>query len=305
MSLSEMAKALGDETRVRLLGLLARHELNVGEIVQVMECSQPRVSRHLKILAGAGLVDWRKDGQWVFYRVAREGSAGLFVEALRPFFDREEQVREDLSRAEAVVASRREQARSFFDQAAARWEQLNREVLGDFDLAGRVAELASGCRSLVDLGCGPGTILKRLTGHCPLLIGVDSSPRMLERAGQVLGSHPGVSLRIGDLEHLPLRDGEVGCAVMSLVLHHLDDPLTVIREVARVMAEGGRFVLIDFERHRDEALRTRFHDRWLGFSGDEIRTWLEQAGFKAEDPERMEVNNGLVIMIFTARRKSN
>jgi ArsR family transcriptional regulator len=303
MKLSCFGKAIGDDIRVRIMGILTRHELNVGEIVRSLDLSQPRVSRHLRLLSEIGLVTWRKDGLWVFYRSAKQGRAGDFVSALRPFLDCEPEIRDDRERAGMVVSARRTQSRHFFDQAAFRWEQMNREILGDFDLPREMASRVGSCSSLVDLGCGPGKVLECLVETVPVLIGVDSSSKMLERASQVLEGRPGVSLRIGELEHLPLRDREVGCATMSMVLHHLDDPQTVINEVARVLEPGGTFVLADFERHEDETLRTRFFDRWLGFAPGTIRNWLEQAGFHVLGSESFAVNNGLTVMFFSARKK--
>ena len=157
--------------------------------------------------------------------------------------------------------------------------------------------------TVVDLGCGPGLLLGHLAGAAERVIGVDNSSRMLDAAAKLLPDGPEFSLRIGDLEHLPLRDGEADAAIMSMVLHHLAAPQDGIAEMGRVVRPGGQAVLADFLLHDNEALRTRYGDRWLGFSLDDLRTWLERAGFHELACEHHPVNLGLTLMVITARRE--
>lgn len=303
MNLVSYSKALDDVTRLRLVNVLLRHELAVNEIVAVLGLRQSRISRHLKILAEAGLAEARRDGQWVFYRAVDEGRARAFLEAVAPLMDGEDLLAQDVRRADETVARRAEDMARFFDQLADDWERLRREALGDFPLAAEVmARLPASCGRGADLGCGPGDLLDRLRTRAAEVIGVDYSQAMLDLARDRLGDDGSVSLRLGDLEHLPLRDAETDCAVMSLVLHHLPKPGQGLAEVGRVLAPGGVFVAVDFEKHDSEAMRSRYGDRWLGFDMEDIQKWLDQAGFTDIAVARHGLESGLSLFIVTARK---
>ena len=300
-------KALADETRLRLAGILRRHELNVGELVAVMGMSQPRISRHLKIMVEAGLVDCRREGLWAFYCAADSGPGFEVLEASAAFMDTPE-FSADLSRADAAVRERVQATRRFFDAVAGHWRDLSREVLGDLDLPGEIARRVPEGAAVADLGCGPGELLERLSQRACLVIGVDNSPRMLELAGQRLNGkaaqdgHAGVSLRLGDLTHLPLREGEAQACVFSMVLHHLPDPVAALTEARRVLCPGGRLIIADFDRHENEAMRVLYGDTRLGLDRQQLRAWLEEAGFLPGQTELYPVNQGLVVLLAEAAR---
>ncbi|GFK93411.1 Arsenic resistance transcriptional regulator ArsR1 [Fundidesulfovibrio magnetotacticus] len=289
-------KALADETRLRLYRLLTRFELNVGEIVGVLGMGQSRISRHLRILVESGLLTARRDGLWVFYsapdtplRAAVEPLAG---DCGPP---------EDLARARQCLDARALETRRFFNAIAPDWRAMRREVLGELDLDGLILSLTPTCAKAADLGCGPGDLLEALGAKAASLVGVDASSAMLELARR----KPGLalaSLRVGELEHLPLADAEVQAAVLSLTLHHLSDPAAALREARRVLAPGGTLVVADYLKHGDERLRERFGDRWLGFSRDEMSRWLGEAGLTLERFEERNVNNGLALGVYAARR---
>ena len=307
MKLLTQTKALADETRLRLIGVLAAHELNVGEIVQVLDMGQSRISRHLKILMDAGLVVCQRHGLWAFYSSSStNGSRSLLAAVLEGLGDLPEH-RQDLDRAAQVLNDRRRLTTRFFDGIASDWNRLSREMLGDFALGPvimkRLAAAETQRGTVVDLGCGPGLLLGHLAGAAECVIGVDNSPRMLDAAAKLLPEGLEVSLRIGDLEHLPLRDGEADAAIMSLVLHHLAAPQDGIAEMGRVVRPGGQAVLVDFLLHDNETLRTHYGDRWLGFSPDDLQSWMEKAGFQELSCERHPVNLGLTLMVITARRE--
>jgi ArsR family transcriptional regulator len=307
MKLLTQTKALADETRLRLIGVLAAHELNVGEIVQVLDMGQSRISRHLKILMDAGLVVCQRHGLWAFYSSSSaNGSRALLAAVLEGLKGLPEH-RQDLERAAQVLNDRRLSTTRFFDGIASDWNRLSREMLGDFALGPaimkRLAASETKRGTVVDLGCGPGLLLGHLAGAAGCVIGVDNSPRMLDAAAKLLPEGLEVSLRIGDLEHLPLRDAEADAAIMSLVLHHLAAPQDGIAEMGRVVRPGGQAVLVDFLLHDNETLRTRYGDRWLGFSPDDLQAWMEKAGFQDLACERHSVNLGLTLMVITARRE--
>lgn len=308
MKLLTQTKALADETRLRLLGVLARHELNVGEIVQTLGLGQSRISRHLKILMDAGLLTCQRHGLWAFYSAQDSGGTQALVQAVLDGLAESPAHHQDLNAATQVLRERRKSTTRFFDEIASDWNRLSRELLGDFALGQAIfdslAESGQGPETVVDLGCGPGLLLEPLAQAARRVIGVDNSPKMLDAAARLLSGGPDISLRIGDLEHLPLRDAEADAAVMSLVLHHLPEPQKGIAEMGRVVRPGGQAVLAEFLLHDNETLRTRYGDRWLGFTPADLDSWLERGGFRQTACIQQPVNLGLTLMVITARRES-
>ena len=285
-------KALADETRLRLVRILSRQELSVGEIVAVLGLGQSRVSRHLGILVGCGLLVGRRDGSWSFYKTAPDGPAAAFLAKLADCLDTAGP-EADLTAMAAVLKERRLETRRFFNTIAPDWAALRREVLGELDPAELVREVMPRVGTAVDLGCGPGDLLPVLAERAGAVIGVDSAPSMLglaERHSAGLA----VSVRMGELEHLPMADGEVDFAVMCLSLHHLPDPAAALAEARRVLSPSGTLVVIDFAPHQDETMRRRFGDRWLGFSREQLAGWLVQSGFALTDWAAYPVNKGLM-----------
>lgn len=300
-------KALADETRLRLAAILRRHELNVGELVAVLGMGQPRISRHLKILVEAGLVDCRREGLWAFCRAAASGPGRQVLDCSAALLD-DQAYAADAERAAAAVRERVQATRRFFDAVAGQWRDLAREVLGSLDLPGEIAGRVPEGAAVADLGCGPGELLERLSPRACLVIGVDNSPRMLELAGARLNGRAsqdgraGVSLRLGDLTHLPLREGEAQAAVLSMVLHHLPDPVAALTEARRVLSPDGRLIIADFDRHQNEAMRVQYGDARLGLDRQTLQGWLAEAGFAPGRVEPFPVNQGLTVLIIEARR---
>jgi len=302
LKILKYSKALGDETRARLINVLLKHELNVGEVVQVMEMGQSRISRHLKILAESGLVECRRDGLWAFYRAAREGDGRTFLEGVEPLFDDEAVFGRDMARADSVVRDRTVETRRFFDAIAEDWRKLRENVLGGLDLHAEIISRLGNCGIVADLGCGSGEILSVLAGATDSVIGVDNSPKMLELAAERFESDPKVSLRIGELSHLPLRDAEADCAVLSLVLHHLANPAEALGEAARALGRGGSLVIAEFDSHGNEVMRSDYGDRLLGIGREEMEQMLADAGFRLERADEFSVNMGLTVILYRAVR---
>ncbi len=300
-------KALADETRLRLARILLHYELSVNELVQLLGMGQSRISRHLKILSEAGLLHSHRDGLWVFYSVPESGQARAFLDAALPFAnpDSSSSAEADLEAASQILEERARKARRFFNAIAADWDSLNRELLGDFDLACAVLdEIPADLGVAVDLGCGTGALLERLLGHSKALIGVDGSAQMLALARKRLSAHrPAegqVSLRIGELSHLPLADQEADFACLNLVLHHLPSPQAGLCEIRRILKPGGRLFLADFLSHRDEAMRLKYGDHWLGFAEEDLLAALKRAGFLPGACARRAVGRGLTLLLLTA-----
>ncbi|WP_031481866.1 ArsR/SmtB family transcription factor [Maridesulfovibrio frigidus] len=303
MEIIKFSKALSDEIRVRLLAMLRDNELNVGEVVQVLGMSQPRVSRHLKILHESGLLESRREGLWNFYRLAQSGAGLRFSDSISWLIENEDEVLADKRRVVEVLAERNLETRRFFDEIAEDWERLQREVFGDFNLNSEVLSFMNDCAVGVDLGCGNGSLLGDMLSKCKSVIGVDSSRKMLELASNRIGENPGVSLRIGELTHLPLRDWEADFAVISMVLHHLPNPDKAVAEAARALSSGGRLVVADFVMHSNEKMRTEFGDRRLGFTEEELRGWMDEAGLGSIKTHRFPVKEGLTVLVCVSEKK--
>lgn len=295
-------KALADSTRLRIYGVLLHHELNVNELVSVFGMGQSRVSRHLKILTDCDLLKCRKDGLWSFYSADTRKTAAIWSDLIKQSGYPESQG--DLEEAVRVYNRRTEDTARFFDHVAENWEQLKQELFSGSGMEKRLERLIPRCGTVVDLGCGTGDLLPLLSRKAKKVIGVDNSPGMLEEARKRHRLDASrVSLRVGDLHHLPLRDAEVDCAVMTMVLHHVSEPEKVFGEIAKVLKPGKTFVLIDLSKHRDETMRSRYHDRWLGFDREEVRAWMKQAGLKVEKEEPFPLKNGLEAFAVQARKE--
>lgn len=294
-------KALADETRFRLFMLLLHHEFNVNEMVQALNMGQSRISRHLKILTESGVLTSRRNGSFVYYHAVINEDNKALIEYLQQGLDNTPSLQEDLQRAEAIYAERKERTAQFFQDVAQEWDELKNEILGPVDLNALIAQEVAPGQVAVDLGCGTGELALTLERKAKKVIGIDSSPGMLDQARKrcVHNGH-NVELRLGELEHLPLGDGKADIAVASMVLHTLSVPAAGIREAGRVLKGGGRLVLVDFDKHDRPDVRERFGGPWMGLATDEVHQWLEDAGFVLQRTEQIAVKNGLCINMFVA-----
>ncbi len=305
LNITRYFKAMSDETRLRLLCILLKYELSVNELVNILEMGQSRVSRHLKILTEAGLLSARRDGLWVFYTAIKEGAGADFIRATAPFLMNEASLQADISMAAQIIEERTVKTRQFFNIIAEHWDTLSREILGCFDLAGVICNaMPDTCRVAADLGCGTGIVLERMYGHAATVIGVDGSPRMLELSRRRLAELKGgqISLRIGELSHLPLRDEEADFASINMVLHHISDPECVLSEIRRVLCPGGQLLVADFDQHNQERMRMEYGDLWLGFNEATMHRFLHDTGFEVVSCTRHPVEQELALNLTLARR---
>ena len=255
-------RAAADPSRLRLLAVCAQGEWTVSELVQVLGQSQPRISRHLKILAEGGLLDRFREGGWVFYRRAQSGEGARLARALcRLLPDGDMALRLDRRRLEAVREARRRQAEGYFASHARRWDSER-----DLAVDGRLVEAALRRRfeaerpaSLIDIGTGTGRVLQVLAGQIGFGLGIDLSHDMLTvaRANLDLREARNCQVRQGDMYQLPVADGSFAAATLHQVLHFADDPFAALAEAARVLAPDGRLVVVDLEAHDAEWLRGR------------------------------------------------
>jgi ArsR family transcriptional regulator len=297
-------KALADETRLRLLNLLLHHELNVNEIVSAMGMKQSRISRHLKILTDCGLLKSRRDGLWAFYSASRDGEGGRFNDLFRIFLKDDPQLLADYELMKGVIDEGMKEKTRFFDSIAPDWDDIKNEIFGEFDISGAIATLIPQCDVAADLGCGTGELLPAIKKKARSVIGVDKSPKMLEEAERRLAPDGrGIELRIGEIEHLPMRDNEVDAAVINMVLHHLPSPDAGINEAGRVLRKGGALVIVDLEKHQNEEMRRRYDHRWLGFTRKNMERWLTAGGFSVRDFTQYLMKNGLKIDMYLSIRR--
>jgi ubiquinone/menaquinone biosynthesis C-methylase UbiE len=303
MPFLEWCKAMADPTRLRIIGLTLAQELNVQELTEILAMGQSRISRHLKILSACGLLGCRRDGLWSFYGVPAGGPSRRFVDAVVPLLREEPFLKEDQESSAERLAAGLSRSRRFFDTLAPEWDRRRQEILGAADLDAEILRRLPPCAVAADLGCGTGALLQPILRQARSAIGVDGSPEMIALARRrCAAAGEAIQLRLGELEHLPLRDGEADTAVLNLVLHHLRAPLAGLQEAYRVLRAGGLLLLTDFARHAREELRERFGDRWLGFTSDQLEGWLREAGFSLEERAEVALTRGLAALIVSAKK---
>lgn len=276
-------EAAGEGTRLRLLALLIEAELTVTEIVSVLGQSQPRVSRHLKLLAEAGLVERHREGAWAFFSCATRTPVAAWARDLVGRLDKADPVLAgDLARLAEVRAARTASAERYFATQANQWDRLRSLHIAEERVEAAVLEaVGSGpFRCLLDLGTGTGRMLELLAGRADRAIGIDQSHAMLNVARtRIERTGPrNIQLRQGDIYALPIERDGADVVVVHQVLHYLDDPSRALREAARVLRPGGRLIVVDFAPHGDEALRDHHAHRRLGFSRTEIEDVMRAAG---------------------------
>ncbi len=284
-ALNAALKAAGEDTRLRILALLAEAELTVSDLIEILHQSQPRISRHLKLLVEAGLVLRFREGAWAFFRLSDQGGA---VELARDLVARldpaDATVARDRARLAQIRARRAAQAQAYFTAHAAEWDRIRRLHVSDEAVeAAVVAALADRpFRSLLDLGTGTGRMLELFGPQLERGVGIDFSPDMLALARARL-DRVGLrqcSVRQGDIYDLKLPRDSFDVVIVHQVLHYLDDGARALREAARVLRPQGRLLVVDFAPHDLEFLRDEHAHLRLGFPAEIVSQWLEQTGLE-------------------------
>jgi ubiquinone/menaquinone biosynthesis C-methylase UbiE/DNA-binding transcriptional ArsR family regulator len=282
-ALTGTLKAAGEATRLRILALLAEAELTVSDLTDILRQSQPRLSRHLRLLAEAGLVERFREGSWAFFRLAERGGAADIAHALIGRLDSGDAIIvRDRERLAAVRSARAAAAQNYFRRHAAQWDRIRKLHVADaaVEAAIRSALADKPIRSLLDLGTGTGRMLELFAPDIERGLGLDLSLDMLALARARL-DRSGLkhcSVRHGDIYNLALPRDSFDVVIVHQVLHFLDDSAHAVREAARVLRPGGRLLVVDFAPHDLEFLREEHAHRRLGFAAETVTQWLEAAG---------------------------
>jgi len=285
-------RAAGEPTRLRILGLLGHGELTVTELTRILRQSQPRVSRHLRLLTEAGMLERFREGAWVFYRLIDEGpSADLArtIVDLIPADDPEH--RRDLSRLSEVRVDRAEEASAYFRENAPHWNRIRSLYVPEEAVERRMLGVLDEIKveDLLDIGTGTGRILEIFAPHIRRGLGIDLSAEMLSVARSSLAAKEigHCQVRLGDMYDIPATGEGYDLVVFHQVLHFADDPSMAIREAVRVLRPGGRLLIVDFAPHDYEFLREDHQHRRLGFADHEVAAWAESAGLAPTEPDHM------------------
>jgi ubiquinone/menaquinone biosynthesis C-methylase UbiE len=287
----EIFRALADPTRLRIVALLRAMELSVGELAQVLDQSQPRVSRHIRILVDSGLAERRREGSWVFLAPTESTVSGPLFALLDAAADAEgdQLAQADAARLAAVRADRTKAAERYFAQHADQWDAIRSLHVADSAVEARMrAMLGDDLGRLVDIGTGTGRMIELFGTSARHAIGIDRSPEMLRLARAKLDGHTGWELRQGDIAALPLAEALADTVILHQVLHFIPAPEAALAEAARLLVPGGRILIADFAPHEREELRTQDAHARLGFSDAQISTWLATAGIELTATETLD-----------------
>jgi SAM-dependent methyltransferase len=299
-------RAVAEPTRLRLMVLCARGELTVSELTQILGQSQPRVSRHLKLLCDAGLLNRFREGSWVFYRLSQSTPASALARQLvAACGEGDPTIALDLQRLGAIKQQRADLASAYFRENAAQWHRIRSLYVDEREVEAALVEIiaAADPRDLLDIGTGTGRMLEILAPRVEHALGIDQSREMLsvarvnlEQAGLTNGR-----VRRDDMYQLALPDGSFDAVVIHQVLHYADRPAAAIAEAARVLRPHGILVLVDFAPHTLEFLRDEHAHRRLGFGDAQIAEWCRAAGLDPA-PSRALPGDPLTVVIWTAHR---
>ncbi len=301
-------EAAGEITRLRLLALLCEAELTVSELVAILGQSQPRVSRHLRLLTEAGLAERRREGAWAFFRLAEEG--GAFARDLIARLDPADPVlAADRVRLDMTREARRRQAAAYFAQRAPDWDHIRSLHAPEQRVETAIMTMIGDkpVRALLDLGTGTGRMLELAAPLADRAVGVDQSAAMLALARSHVEQSglANIQLRQGDIYAPPVERDAYDLVIIHQVLHFLDDPARAISEAARALSPGGRLLIVDFHAHDEEVLRQEYAHRHLGFLHSEMDAYITAAGLVAAHAHQILPTPGasanLTVMIWLAR----
>ena len=308
-------RAVAESTRLRLLHVLSRGEFNVSELTHILQQSQPRISRHLRLMTEAGLLERHKEGSWVLFRMREDGPAASLARTVTALLPQHDPVlAEDRARLEEVRRERAERAARYFAAAARDWDRIRSLHVSEERVEAAMRALAGETGRFgfyVDLGTGTGRILELFAPLADQALGIDLSHEMLAiaRARLDAAGLAHAQVRKADIYDIPLNDGVADFVTLHQVLHYLDDPAAALKEVARILKVNGRLLVVDFAPHELEFLREEHAHRRLGISDAALRRWLKQAGLSLikthmlpPPPERGD--QGLTVSLWLASKQT-
>jgi len=278
----EHMSALSDPTRCRMLLVLEKHELTVSELCSVLQMPQSSVSRHLKTLADDNWVSSRRDATSRYYSMPLDdldSAASRLWPLIREQVASTTAAGHDERRLRGVLDRRRIKSQEFFATAAGKWDRLREGLFGDTFYLWAVLGLIDSTLTVGDLGCGTGQLTETVAPYVRRVVAVDDSTEMLDAARKRLADLRNVDIRKGELEALPIKDGELDAALLSLVLHYSPEPVRTLAEVSRVCRAGAKILVVDMLPHHHEEYQQQMGHVWLGFSEKQIVKFLTAAGF--------------------------
>ena len=306
----EILKAAAEPSRLRILVLLSYADLTVSDLTEILNQSQPRVSRHLKLLLEADLIARYQEGSWAFFRLADTEAAREFIDGVVTRIDSADPVIDrDLERLEAIKRRRQERAAEYFAKNAASWDQIRSLHVSDAAVEAGLKTLVGNkpFQSMVDLGTGTGRLLALFSPLYRRGVGVDLSREMLAvaRANLERQGVANAQVRLGDIYAPPVERDAHDLVTIHQVLHYLEDPAAAIREAARLLRPGGRLVIVDFAPHGHEFLREEHAHLRLGFADRQIAEWLGEAELDLEETRAFApehgAEEGLTVKMWLAR----
>ena len=303
----EIFRALADPTRLRIVALLRAMELSVGELAQVLGQSQPRVSRHVKILVDAGLAERRKEGSWVFLGLGNPARVRPLLNAIDGWSEPGEDhwTRADIARLAAVRADRQAAAEAYFAVHAEQWDAIRSLHVAESEVEAAMGRALGkdAIGRLVDIGTGTGRMLELFGREAGNAIGIDRSPEMLRLARAKLAEVglDKAEVRQGDMYALELPSGCADTVILHQVLHYAQQPAAAIAESARLLDTGGRLLIVDFAAHEREDLRSQNAHARLGFSEEQIAKWFDAARIEGGLVDELE-GGELTVKLWSGRR---
>ena len=313
-------KALADGTRQRILQVLVRQDVNVSELVEVLDQPQSTVSRHLKVLRGAGLIVDRREGTSAVYAAVRPGPNGDGLPGdvrgrLLEWAAEQPLGRVVARRLEAVLHRRRVQSEAFFERVGHHWDQMRVDCFGSAFPLEALTALLPRHWAVADVGTGTGHLLGLLSARFERVIAVDPVPAMLDtaRSRLELQGADNIDFRAGDLSRLPIGDAEVDLVLAELVLHHVSSPSEALKELGRVLRPGGRVLIVEQAAHQLEEFHDRMQDRWWGFDAGKLSVEVARAGFEevrhaplaSAEPTNANAPEAPELFVLTARRRQD
>jgi len=299
-------KAAGEETRIRILALFNSGELTVTELVSVLRQSQPRISRHLRLLCEAELLERHREGTWIFYRLSETGKKAQLVKALMEFMPFDDQVlQHDQERLADVKKERDKKASQYFQENAVNWDKIRSLYVPEQEVEDYLLKVSGTAliNDFLDVGTGTGRMLELYADRVNHGIGIDLSREMLAIARSQLEKNKirHMQVRQGDMYDLALKDQSMDFVLFHQVLHFADDPLSAIKETSRILRKEGRVIIVDFLPHKFEKLRDEQAHRRLGFSQKEVEDWCQATGLDIK-PTKIMQGSELDIAIWVATK---